>query len=167
MIPAPLTNRHRRGSGVWLYDLRGGAPPRPIVQEQTSASDARFSPDGRYVAFVSEATGNEEVYVQGLSAGARRSRVSLDGGTEPAWRADGRELFFVSHDRAIVAVDVSRDGNDLAFGTPHVLFEVPLLSWLRNGMSVSPDGQRFLVAVAIEEPRPTQVLLNWNGRRGQ
>jgi Tol biopolymer transport system component len=152
-----------RPDEIWLHDLGRGSPPRAVVQEHAGAGNARFSPDGRYIAFASMATGRSEVYVQALAADASRWRVSLDGGGEPAWRADGRELYFVSRDRAVTAVDVTRLGHELRFGTPHVLFEVPVLAWLRNGMSVSPDGQRFLLSVELEEPRPTQVILNWSG----
>jgi eukaryotic-like serine/threonine-protein kinase len=146
---------------ISLYDLRGGGAPRAIVREPAPAANARFSPDGRFIAFESSATGAYEVYVQSLAAGGRRWRISTEGGSEPAWRADGRELYFVSRDRLIQAVAVTPDSEGLSFGTPQTLFETPVVSWLRNGVSAAPDGQRFLVAVAVNEPRPTQIVLNW------
>lgn len=146
-------------AAIWLLDVTHRVT-RPLVRERASASNARFSPDGRFIAFQSMATGTRETYVQSLT-GARRWRVSTNGGTEPSWRADGRELYFVSEGRRIQAVDVIADSGSLSFGTPRTLFETPVVAWLRNGVSVSPDGQRFLISVPVDEPRPTKVMLNW------
>lgn len=150
-------------SEVWLYDLANRSTPRSVVKDGGSAANGRFSPDGGYVAFESALTGRREVYVQALADGGRRWRVSMDGGSEPAWRGDGHELFFVSGDR-ITAVDVATSKSGLTFGTPHTLFESPVVAWLRNSMAVSPDGQRFLISIEVPEPRPTQVILKWRGQ---
>lgn len=147
---------------IWLLDLNH-LVPRPIVREAASALNARFSPDGRFIAFESAATGGSEIYVQSLT-GSRRWRVSTDGGSEPFWRADGRELFFLSQGSRIEAVDVTPVSGELSFAAPRTLFETPVTAWLRNGVSVSPDGQRFLITVAVAERRPTQVVLNWPAR---
>jgi eukaryotic-like serine/threonine-protein kinase len=146
---------------IWMRDRDAKDDGRAIVKER-GATNGRFSPDGRYVAFQSIPADSPEVYVQAVAPDGPRWRVSTHGGTEPAWRADGRELFFVSGDE-ITAADVTPEGDGLAFGPPHVLFRTPVFEGLRNGMSVSPDGQRFLLSVAVDEPRPTQVFLNWRG----
>jgi Tol biopolymer transport system component/DNA-binding winged helix-turn-helix (wHTH) protein len=148
---------------IWMAASDGKTPGHPIVKERAGGANGRFSPDARYVAFESAPSGSHEVYVQALAADGRRWRISANGGTEPAWRADGRELFFLSGDD-INAVDVTRAADGLAFGTPHVLFHAPAFAWLRNAMAVSPDGQRFLLSVAVDEPRPIEVVLNWRGR---
>src|SRR5262249_35872642 len=121
-------------SEISLYDLRAGGAPRPLVRERAAAVNARFSPDGRFIAFESAATGRHEISGEAL-AGGRRWRVSADGGSEPAWRADGRELYFVARGRLIQAVPVTSAPEGLAFGTPQTLFETPVAAWLRNGVS--------------------------------
>ena len=147
---------------IWLLSVGSAAAPRAIVKGKPIATNARFSPDGRYIAYESSETGDSDVYVQSLSD-ARRWRVSTDGGTEPAWGRDGRELFFISHSRQVNAVEVSANPDGLAFGRPRTLFEVPVTAWLRNAMAVSPDGQRFLITVD-DSDRPTRlkVVLNWH-----
>jgi Tol biopolymer transport system component/DNA-binding winged helix-turn-helix (wHTH) protein len=147
---------------IWIADSDGRTPGHPIVKERAGGANGRFSPDGRYIAFESAPAGSDDVYVQAVAADGRRWRISANGGTEPAWREDGRELFFLAGD-AINAVDVTSAPGGLVFGTPHVLFHAPAFAWLRNAMAVSPDGQRFLLSVAVDEPRPTEVDLNWRG----
>lgn len=146
---------------IWLLSLTSAAAPRAIVKGRASATNGRFSPDGRYIAYESSETGDSDVYVQSLSD-PRRWRVSTDGGTEPAWGRDGRELFFISHSRQVNAVEVSTNPDGLAFGKPRTLFDVPVTAWLRNAMTISPDGQRFLITVD-ESDRSTHlnVVLNW------
>jgi Tol biopolymer transport system component len=147
---------------IWLYDVDGLRPSHAVVKEPAPALNGRFSPDGQYIAFELR-SGRSEVYVQALADGGHRWRVSADGGGEPAWRADGRELFFVSGDH-ITAVDVSPAADGLTFGAPHPLFETAMFVGLRNGMAVSPDGQRFLISVPVPDAHPTEVVLHWQGR---
>ena len=150
---------------IWLLPLASAAAPRLVVKGRAIATNARFSPDGRYIAYESSEAGDLDVYVQSLND-VRRWRVSTNGGTEPAWGQDGRELFFISHERQVNAVTVSSNPDGLTFGTLRTLFEVPITAWLRNGMAVSPDGQRFLVSVD-DSVRPTRlnVVLNWHRSR--
>jgi Tol biopolymer transport system component len=146
---------------IWLLSLTSAAAPRAIVKGRAIATNGRFSPDGRYIAYESSETGDFDVYVESLSD-PRRWRVSTDGGTEPAWGRDGRELFFISHSRQVNTVEVSTNPDGLAFGKPRTLFDVPVTAWLRNAMTISPDGQRFLITVD-ESDRSTHlnVMLNW------
>ena len=109
----------------------------------------RFSPDGRWLAYLSDETGADEVYVQSYPDPAKRWRVSTDGGESPAW-AQGAELFYVNGDRMMMVTMGDRPS------VPRVLFEAPL----PDQFAGSPDGQRFLM---IQRASPTHinVVLDW------
>ena len=134
--------------------------------EQTPA----FSPDGRWLAYTSDETGNYEIYVQSFSAdgklGADKQRVSTNGGTYPVWRRDGSELFFVAPDGQMMSSAVKTGGTEFQFGAPKPLFKTRMLAWITNfhEYDVSPDGQRFLIGTLVGEPKapPPTVILNWS-----
>ncbi len=134
--------------------------------EQTPA----FSPDGRWLAYTSDETGNYEIYVQSFSAdgklGADKQRVSTNGGTYPVWRRDGSELFFVAPDGQMMSSAVKTGGTEFQFGAPKPLFKTRMLAWITNfhEYDVSPDGQRFLIGTLIGETKaaPPTVILNWS-----
>jgi Tol biopolymer transport system component/DNA-binding winged helix-turn-helix (wHTH) protein len=151
---------------IWLLSLVAqGAKPRPIVQGPAAEQNGRFSPDGQFIAYDSNETGRREIFVRSLGGDMRRWQVSTEGGSAPLWRADGRELYFVVGGSDVTAVDAHRAPDGLAFGTPHKLFEVPIVAWLGNGMAVAPDGQRFLISVDESgDPSPLTVVLNWHRR---
>jgi Tol biopolymer transport system component/DNA-binding winged helix-turn-helix (wHTH) protein len=147
---------------IWIYPLKRGAVPQPLVSGPAPARNARFSPDGRFIAYESDENGRTEIVVQSLGPDRRRWQVSSNGGQEPQWRRDGREVFFVSNE-GIHAVDVLPDATGLTFGAPHLLFRARVVAWLRNGMSVSPDGQHFFISVDDSDPpSPAMVMLNWH-----
>ena len=126
----------------------------------------RFSPDGRYVAYVSDESGQNEVYVQPFPEGGHKVTVSSDGGTKVRWSRDGKELFYVEGE-TLVAVSVS-SGSSFSVGSATRLFEHP---GLRPGgnyapYDVSADGQRFILAEPVGEggaaPVPSiRVVMNW------
>jgi eukaryotic-like serine/threonine-protein kinase len=122
----------KRQSGQWvlndwsadgrfiLFQVQGGATasndlwilplddrhPRPFLQSPFNKTDARFSPDGRWVGYTSDESGVSQVYVQSFPEPAFRSQVSVAGGSQPRWRRDGKELFFLATDRKLMAVHV-------------------------------------------------------------
>ena len=126
---------------------------------------ATLSPDGRWMAFSSDQSGRREVYVIGFPQPGTPRQVSLAGGTQPRWRRDGKELFFLSADSKLMAVGVDTSKCDITFGRPEPLFDAPMRRWLNwdeTEYDVSPDGQRFLInAVREEHPAPLTVILNW------
>jgi Tol biopolymer transport system component len=147
---------------------------KPTVVEQTQFNEAfgRFSPDGRWIAYSSDESGRNEIYVRpfdvasvtGGSGGSTalltgKWMVSKDGGTTALWRRDGKELFYLSLDGTAMAVDVSTSGVFQA-GVPKSLFKVPpgVLFW-----DVSTDGKRFLMAAPsrANATAPFTVVLNW------
>ncbi len=144
-------------------------PVSYLKQEGFRIAQARFSPDGRYVAYISNASGTDEVYVQPFpSAGGGKWLVSQGGGVQPHWSRDGKELFYVARDARLMAVPVSTTPA-FAPGTPRALF--PTSGIATNGprslYDVAPDGQRFLLNVLpmdalkpVQLPAPTLVL-NW------
>jgi eukaryotic-like serine/threonine-protein kinase len=145
------------GSDLWILPLGGERKPQPFLQTPFNESDGHFSPDGRWVAYVSDESGRDEVHVRTFPQPDGRWQISAGGGSFPRWRADGRELFFVS-DSQLLAVDV-QTGPTLRFGAPRALFRMPQA----NHYEVSGDGQRFLVKMPLRErdPRGLQVVLNW------
>jgi Tol biopolymer transport system component len=138
---------------------------QPFLVTRATEGAAKFSPDGRWIAYVSDESGKPEVYVQPFPATGGKWQVSTDGGTEPVWNRNGRELFYRSGNR-MMAVDVVTQPT-FSNGRPRQLFEGKYVSSLfpLTGFAydVSPDGQRFLM---IEETGSTtaaqiNVVLNW------
>jgi Tol biopolymer transport system component len=124
-----------------------------------------LSPDGLWLAYVSEETGVPQVYVQSFPNGEERVQVSSQGGAEPQWREDGQELFFLRADRMLMAVTVSRSPAFKTEGlTPLFQTRVPILAnRVRWHYDVSADGQRFLVNTtpASVPPPAIHVVLDW------
>jgi eukaryotic-like serine/threonine-protein kinase len=136
----------------------------PFLQTSAQESGARFSPDGRWLAYVSDASGRNEVYVQPYPGPGSRWQVSSDGGGQPVWNRNGRELFYRSEDK-IMAVDITTEPSFSA-GRPKMLFKGSYFSssHVENPFyDVSPDGQRFLMLKPSEQAVLTQinVVLNW------
>jgi hypothetical protein len=145
-----------------------GGKPVPFLQTRFAEAQGRFSPDGRWVAYVSDQSGSREVYVRaftsdfsGGSASAGGSLlVSRGGGSAPRWRGDGKELFYLAPDGKLMAVDVS-SGAEFRPGTPAALFQTSPGTVVGD---VSPDGKRFLLVTPVgpSASAPFTVLLNWS-----
>jgi len=138
---------------------------QPFLRTPFNESVARFSPDGRWLAYISDESGRFEIYVQPYPGPGGKWQISTEGGTEPVWNPNGRELFYRSADK-IMAVDIATQPG-FAAGKPRMLFEgryqpSPVTS---PNYDVSPDGQRFLMIKSSEQAQaaPTQinVVLNW------
>jgi eukaryotic-like serine/threonine-protein kinase len=151
-------------ANLWILPLFGERKPFPFVHGGFQAAEAQFSPNGRYIAYASEETGKREVYVQTFPQHLGKGEVSTSGGMEPMWRRDGKELFYLSLDDRLMAVNVKTDPPPFQAGIPKPLFQVKLIAgdW-RNRYVVSPDGQRFLMLVPAGQakPVPIVVVVNW------
>jgi len=158
---------------LWRLPLAGERKPVLLLAgTQSSVAHASASPDGRFFAYVSDETGRSEVYLQRFPPSGGKWQISKDGGDQPLWRADGRELFFVSPDRKLMAVDLSLQG-DVRAGGPKPLFSLRVppngISDNRSQYLPAPDGNRFLVLVSTDErqDQPAVVVLNWPAMGGQ
>jgi Tol biopolymer transport system component len=146
------------GLDVWLLDLPTGKAAAKV--ETVAAEDnAAFSPDGRWVAYQSNASGRDEVYVTSV-AGARAvpQRVSAAGGTQPRWRGDGKELFFLAPDGAVTAAAIAGTNDSLNVGTPQRLIPAPPPLVIRHSFTVSSDGQRVLVPL-VDQRTPPEIMV--------
>jgi eukaryotic-like serine/threonine-protein kinase len=151
-----------------LWVLSGQDPkPVPFVRTQFAEHQGRFSPTGRWVAYVSDESGRSEVYVRGFtedfSSGSAstggRVLVSRGGGTAPRWRGDGRELFYLAPDGKMMAVEVIAQ-QEFTGGTPTPLFQTPPGAIVGD---VTADGKRFLLVTPVGPSAsvPFTVVLNW------
>ena len=152
-------------SDIWALPLDGDRTPRPVVQTEHDDGDGRFSPDGRWIAYVSDASGRFEVYVAPFPGPGGTLQVSASGGTEPRWRADGKELFYFAGDNRLMAVEITTEGGTFEVGQGAPLFQTRE-SWLPGSgvrYDVSEDGQRFLVFVPLDEPSASNIslIVNW------
>jgi Tol biopolymer transport system component len=151
--------------------------PFPVTEGPRDEGNAQFSHDGRWMAYQSDEAGHFDVYMQpftGRSGTGGKRQVSLPGGvhlggTQPRWRRDGRELFYVSYDGWLMAVpiDVGTDGQTVDIGAPEPLFMTRLgpAVQARSQYAVSPDGQQFLMnTIASQITPPITVILNWNAK---
>jgi len=151
-------------SDIFTVGIAPGGKSAPLVQTPFNEAFGKISSDGRWLAFASNESGREEIYVRQLSGGFGRWRVSQNGGTQPRWRADGRELFFVSKTNRIMAAAISA-GAAFDAATP---VELPIetevdLNGGRYVYDVTDQGRRFLVIrrTSQEQPLPITVVLNW------
>ena len=155
-------------SGLWSLPLFGERKPR-LFLKTTSLMQARFSPDSRQVAYVSDESGRSEVYVENFPTPDSKRQISINGGKQPRWRRDGKELFFIAADGKLMAVSIRGDAA-LDFGTPTALFDARIGASFgdaggdRQQYDVSADGQRFMINMASSEPSPITVVLNWTAQ---
>jgi eukaryotic-like serine/threonine-protein kinase len=150
---------------VTVAPVDGSAPPHPAVASRFSEMQAQFSPDGRWLAYTSDESGPPQVYLRSLGGRDLRRQVSATGGSDPRWRADTREIYYVRGDGWLTAVSVTDDHGTPAFGRPEALFHINdgiLRAPFASSYDVTPDGQRFLVRVVTQEVRntPLTVLVN-------
>ncbi|HSG01085.1 MAG TPA: hypothetical protein VLA20_08130, partial [Vicinamibacterales bacterium] len=132
---------------IHVYDLTNGVST-PWLETRAEEKQARFSPDGRSVAYASNANGRFEVYVRAFEGAAQSIPVSTTGGDHPIWRDDGRELFFLSPGNELMSVDVTSSGNEISLGQPRKLFSILLNDATREifpPYDVAPGGERFLM----------------------
>jgi eukaryotic-like serine/threonine-protein kinase len=154
---------------MYAFPLFGDKKEYLLLSSPFNEQTPQLSPDGGWLAYASDETGDQEIYVQSFSAdgklGADKKRVSTAGGRYPVWRHDGSELFYVAADGQMMAIAVKTTGTEFEFGAPRALFKTRMLGWTSNfhEFDVSHDGQRFLIGTLSGEstaPPPT-VILNW------
>lgn len=158
-----------RGDGekmvsLWIVPVAGDAKPIAIVQPPSPQSDInsyRVSPDSRWVAYVSDESGVQEIYITSFPGGQGKWKVSSNGGAYPAWRADGKELFYQSLANDFFACPIAMKGSEIEVGTPQRLFNTSAPG-IGISFDVSADGKRLLINHAEEEAQaPLQLLTNW------
>jgi hypothetical protein len=150
---------------LWVLPLFGDQKPFPFLQTQFNERAGRLSPDGQWIAYASDESGDWQVYVQSFPAGGGKWQISTNGGFFPAWRRDGKELFYVSPDKKVMTLDVKGAGATFERGVPRALFDLRVsdLTGAQARFAVTADGQRFLVNNTIVEnaSSPIAVVLNW------
>ena len=147
---------------VYVLPLEGERKPRPLARTPFFESRAHFSPDGHWIAYQTNESGRAETYVQAFPGPGGRWQISTDGGSEPQWGPDGKELFYLARARMMrVAV---RTGASFEAGIPEPLFPVTLRSIIvSNRYVLSRDGRRFLLLNSLQQNNtpPTTVVVNW------
>jgi Tol biopolymer transport system component len=147
---------------IWVLPLDSDQKPVPFLITEFNERNAHFSPDGHWVAYTSDESGQDEVYVRSFSMNSAGTTVEVSGkwpisngrGTDPRWRGDGRELFYRSPDGRVMAVEIAtkpafRAGSPQSLGT------------LTGAWDPAADGKRFLALASKSGPQPYTVVLNW------
>ncbi len=178
------------GSLLVFLDSEGGTNPRlpllvPMHTPRTDAEDlilatnpaasvhsedqVQVSPDGRWMAYVSDISGSAQVYVRRFPDGQRRWQVSTDGGFEPKWRGDGREILYIASDQQMMSVGVTANADTFVASRPTPLFRTTVLGapfqngFVRNEYAVTRDGQQFLINEPVQGAAAyaIRVVVNW------
>jgi dipeptidyl aminopeptidase/acylaminoacyl peptidase len=147
---------------VWALPVKGGKA-EPVLTG-FRVDEPQLSPDGRWLAYVSSESGQDEVYVEPFRREGDRVRLSVKGGGQPKWRKDGREIFFVTPTNRLMAVTVRAAGDRVDVSLPSELFEIRGIQGSGyDDYAPSADGQRFLVKVPMEQDRKPElhVVTNW------
>jgi hypothetical protein len=156
---------YKRDDEVWYLTLPDHIA-KPLFQGTGTVRNGQFSPDGRWIAYSSSESGQTEVYVSPFPSLSNKWQISSAGGSEPRWKADGKELFYLSAEGKMMSVPVGKGANFEA-GQPVALFEThrrqPMSVLDFFSYDVSPDGQKFLLATKVDEDTtaPLGILMNW------
>lgn len=154
---------------MYAVSMSGERKESLLLKSAFDEQAPQISPDGKWLAYSADDTGNYEIYVQAFNdgkLGEDRKIVSTTGGHMPVWRSDGSELFFIASDGQMMASSVKTGGTAFEFTTPKTLFKTKTLT-LNAGnnheFDVSPDGQRFLIGTLVGDSKvqPPTVILNW------
>ena len=145
---------------LWVLPLDTERAPYLLTETPYSEWDPALSPDGRWMAYTSDESGQYEVYVTSFPDGGRKWQLSKDGGASPKWSQRGDELFYLDLDDVLMAVPVDLEGDSFAHGSGSALFQTHVA---RGAFSVSPDAERFLIVEREENAAPSQInlLVGW------
>jgi eukaryotic-like serine/threonine-protein kinase len=149
---------------IWILPLFGDRKPFSYLQNQFDNDTGMFSPDGRWLAYQSDESGNYEVYLSPFPAGGAKWQVSQGGGAQPEWGHDGKELYYLAPGGKLMEASVKESGSAVQIGTPAELFQEQQMNSSANARaySVAPDGKRFLVDKAEKGASPPLTLVaNW------
>jgi dipeptidyl aminopeptidase/acylaminoacyl peptidase len=159
---------------LWVLPMDGDRTPVAWLKTRITERSAKISPDGRWVAYISDESGQREVYVRPFSgtlseAASEKWPVSTAGGAWPRWRADGRELYYLAPDDRLMAVPVAATGRMFEVGVPVALFRPRIYGGGTNqnvgsNYDVSDDG-RFLINTVLDDEVPITILQNWDPER--
>ena len=159
---------------TWMLPLTGDRKPIPLLVSEYEETASQLSPDSRWVAYQSDVSGTNEIYLQSVngdgSAGRQKIRVTANGGVQPRFRGDGRELFFIANDGQMMAVSLEAEGETLRASAPKALFQTYILpagAGASFEYDVTSDGQRFLIGTILDGPHarpPSPVIVaGWQG----
>ena len=149
------------GWSIWILPLFGDRKTYPFLQSNFSAREATFSPDGKWLAYCSNESGEYRVYVVPFPGPGGKWQVSRGDGRGPLWRRDGKELFYLSADNKLLAVTVDASGGTFSAGDAHVLFDSQSYGVFARYYN-SADGQRFVVVYEGSQPSSTLTFIsNW------
>jgi Tol biopolymer transport system component len=164
----------KRGFDLWALPMDGKRTPFAVVQTDFNEGSGQFSPDSRWVAYESDKTGRTEIFVRPFPGPGGDVRVSTDGGSQPRWNPNGKELFYIAADDRLMAIpiQVSSNGSNTIIepGTPTGLFATNVgsaaLNAFRAQYAVQANGQSFVMNSAVGESSasPITVILNWKPR---
>jgi serine/threonine protein kinase/Tol biopolymer transport system component len=153
------------GRTIQILPLTGQQKPFVFLDDRFQKDEPHFSPDGRWLAYESSESGQFDVYVQPFPGPGPKVRVSPAGGGEPRWRADGKEIFYLTPDGTMMAAPIKTTATTIESGTPQLLFKTPIaaVQLTLDQYAVTSDGQRFLIQVPTGNAgqAPITVVLNW------
>jgi serine/threonine protein kinase/Tol biopolymer transport system component len=144
---------------IWILPLAGGGKPYLWIKSDADLQLGKFSPDGRWMAFISEESGEQQVYIRPFPGPGSRTQVSLHGcNGEAFWRRDGKELYFMSLDSRVMAAELSRSGSSVKVGKLREIFDARARG-IRFVRGISPDNQRLLGVYNPSDVRPADLTL--------
>jgi eukaryotic-like serine/threonine-protein kinase len=158
------------GRDLWTVPLSGDRRAKPLLRQPGVQRRAQPSPDGRWLAYESDESGQSEIYVTRYPEADAKWQVSTAGGSYPRWRADGREIFYVASDVRLMVADVTSQGTSLAVGAVHAVMQMHLPRTTGGyPYAVTPDGQKYLVNTLVEDTLsdPLNVVVNWASGLGK
>jgi hypothetical protein len=159
------------GGDIGVIPMTGDKKPVTILREPFDHSDPKISPNSKWMAYASDESGRFEINVVSFPKPEGKWQISVNGGTRPRWRQDGKEIFFLSPSGQLMAVDVNGDGPVFQKGVPKALFNVPgprTQGWFYN-YDVAQNGQRILFNKVVESSEPPRitVISNWQSLVGE
>ena len=159
------------GKDLWVHRLEDGVGEPLPVNTHFNESEGKVSPDNRWIAYVTDESGRDEVWVASFPAGEIRRQVSIGGGTSPQWGDGSREILYLAPEQRLMAAAFDTSETGAALGTPRALFRIENLAEedrslffvTRNDYVAASNGQRFLVAIRARDPHAPSItiVVNW------
>ena len=143
---------------LWLLNTKNGTA-QPLLQGTANEKYGQVSPNGRWILYTSDESGRSEIYATHFPGATGRWQVSTEGGSQPRWRADGLEIFFLSPDRKVFSAAVKESAGNFVVGRPAMLFQTAARLSGERSYDVSSDGGRFIVNTTILNQRSAPIMV--------